>query len=95
MINYGMDYIAQIGTLAISLIICAMIVYVWNRLARPIIEREGMLQRVKMALYDVELEKFCKENKVDYSKIDVKLDACYKRKQGKLQKRLEEIEEGL
>lgn len=95
MVYYGLDYVAQIGTLAITLSLCLMMWIVWFRLVNPVIERSGMVQRVKMALYDIELEKFCKENKVDYSKIDVKLNACYKRKQGKLNKRLLEIEEGL
>ena len=95
MIYYGMDYVAQIGTLAMILLCCAFLLFLWNRLIRPFIERYGMVERVKMALYDIELEKFCKENNVDYSKIDIRLDACYKKKKGKLQERLEEIEEGL
>lgn len=92
---YGFDYVTQLGTLALMLLFCGFILVIWNRLARPVIERQGMIERVKMALVDIELEKFCKENTVDYSKIDIKLDACYKKKKGKLQKRLDEIEEDL
>ena len=92
---YGLDYVAQIGTLAILLIIAGMILWVWMRLLRPIVERAAMVERVKMALYDIELNKFCKEQKVDYSKIDIKFDACYKKKNGKLKERLDEIEERL
>ena len=94
MIYYGFDYVAQIGSLLIALIIVVMIVHFYNRFINPIIERIGMVERVKMAMYDKELEAYCKENKIDYSKIDVKLNVCYKKKNNKLKERLQEIENG-
>lgn len=95
MYNLGLDYVTQLGILAVLLLLCAAFVVVWHRLLAPIIERVGMVERVKMALYDKELEKFCKENNVDYSKIDIKFVVCYKKKHGKLKARLEEIENEL
>ena len=94
-IFYGYDYVAQLGTLVVSLLMGGFLLYVWSRYLRPVFERLGMVERVKMALYDVELERFCKENKIDYSKLDICLDACYKKKNGKLKQRLEEIEKDL
>ena len=95
MAYYGLDYVAQIGTAAILLVIAAVMCWLWQRLLNPIVERQGMVERVKMALYDKELQAFCVENKVDYSKIDINLGACYKKKHGKLKQRLEEIEKEL
>ena len=92
---YGLDYVAQLGTLFVSIVFILWLCYLHNRLVKPLIERHGMVERVKMALYEVELEKHCKENGVDYSKIDVRLDACYKKKGNKLKERLLEIEESL
>ena len=95
MISYGLDYVAQIGTMALGLAVTYVFVHVYFRVLRPLIERVGLAERVKMALYDVELEKFCKENGVDYSKIDIQLEACYKKKNGKLKTRLNEIEQSM
>jgi len=44
-------------------------------------------------LYDKELSQFCNQNKIDYSKIDIDFEACYKKTDGKLKARLKEIEE--
>jgi len=92
---YGFDYVAQIGTLLTSIAIIGLGLYLFMRLLRPIVEKEALISRVKFALYDKELENYCKSNGVDYSKIDIKLDACYKKKNGKLRQRLKEIEDEL
>lgn len=91
MVYFGFDYVTQIGTLAILLSFCAGILWFWKRVLFPMVERAGMVERVRMAMYDKELQKFCIEEKIDYSKIDVNFKACYK-SGGKLKKRLAEIE---
>ena len=95
MAYYGLDYVAQIGTVFIMFLFGCFMIYVFKRLLVPIVERGAMKERVKMAFTDKELEKFCIENGVDYSKIDINLHACYKKKNNKLQDRLNEIEESM
>ena len=93
--NLGADYVAQLGTLLLAIVVIIWLVYLHKRMLTPIIERVGMVERVKMAMYEKELEKHCKEVGVDYSKIDVDLGACYKKKNNKLKERLQEIEDSM